>query len=147
MCPLQALVHNPLLRDHYLARLSPDAANQPKAAQEDGIFGNTAPVGESIREAFGAMYCGHQAPFNPQSLLVAINTSVETLAGYGQQDAHEFYIAAINGMHQAEKQAAKPSGREEETSVTAQVFGGKIQSDIICCKCRWGRCGGQRSEK
>ena len=34
-------------------------------------------------------------------LFVSLVRSVEGLAGYAQQDAHEFFIAAINGMHTA----------------------------------------------
>jgi len=70
------------------------------------------------------MYCGHPIPFNPQELLVAINRSVQTLAGYGQQDAHEFYIAAINGMHAAEAERTSGGGGEDggKESVTHQVL-------------------------
>ena len=50
------------------------------------------------------------------------------------QDAHEFYIAAINGMHAADRkqQGIEGDGGEgDPKSVTQRIFGGQIQSDVV----------------
>jgi len=98
--------------------------------------GQVSEIGDTVRAAFDQMYCGIRSPFNPQGLLASIWRSAETLAGYAQQDAHEFFIAAINGMHAAttgNTSTSTPDG--QQSSMVHRVFGGKLQSDVICCEC------------
>jgi ubiquitin C-terminal hydrolase len=45
-------------------------------------------------------YSGDTRPFSPHQLLHSVWTHAHQLAGYDQQDAHEFFIEFINGMHE-----------------------------------------------
>lgn len=44
-------------------------------------------------------YSGKRSPYIPFRLLHQVWTQVKHLAGYEQQDAHEFFIAALNTIH------------------------------------------------
>jgi len=130
---LQALVHNPFLRTHYLALCEEDAFIA-KSAPRPGETGHLGDIGQEIKRAVNEMFCGTSVPYNPQALLMALWRSVEGLAGYAQQDAHEFFIAAINGMHAA-SHGDEDTPRGKPSSVVHQVFGGRLQSDVICGSC------------
>jgi len=45
------------------------------------------------------MYSGDKAQFAPHKLLYAVWQHSKHLAGYSQQDAHEFFIAMLDGLH------------------------------------------------
>jgi len=76
-------VHNPLLRTHYLTNKA--KAIKAKRTEFDGEGGGqVSDIGDTIGAAFDQMYCGLRAPFNPQSQLVTVWRSAETLAGYAQ---------------------------------------------------------------
>lgn len=44
-------------------------------------------------------YSGHRSPHIPFRLLHLVWTHARHLAGYEQQDAHEFLIAALDVLH------------------------------------------------
>lgn len=44
-------------------------------------------------------YSGHRSPHIPYKLLHLVWTHARHLAGYEQQDAHEFLIAALDVLH------------------------------------------------
>lgn len=50
----------------------------------------------SLSEQF---YSGHRSPHIPYKLLHLVWTHARHLAGYEQQDAHEFLIAALDVLH------------------------------------------------
>lgn len=45
------------------------------------------------------VYSGKKEPYGPCSFLQSMWMSVRELAGYAQQDAHEFFIGALNNIH------------------------------------------------
>ena len=47
---------------------------------------------------FTQCFSGKQAPFSPHSFLHTMWTTAESFAGYEQQDAHEFLIAALTAI-------------------------------------------------
>ena len=65
-------------------------------------------------------------------------THARHLAGYEQQDAHEFFIAALDVLHHH-------SGGQTPTLANAahcgcivdQTFGGRLQSDVTCQHCKY----------
>jgi Ubiquitin carboxyl-terminal hydrolase len=78
--------------------------------------------------------------------------SQKHLAGYSQQDAHEFFISVLNEIHNNfSRKKTKSilerydlmSSTELETGTSAascnciihQVFGGVLQSEVTCMKC------------
>lgn len=48
---------------------------------------------------FPQFYSGHRSPHIPFRLLHLVWTHARHLAGYEQQDAHEFLIAALDVLH------------------------------------------------
>lgn len=54
-------------------------------------------------------YSGHRSPHIPYKLLHLVWTHARHLAGYEQQDAHEFLIAALDVLHRHCKGAPGPS--------------------------------------
>lgn len=49
--------------------------------------------------SFLKFYSGHRSPHIPFRLLHLVWTHARHLAGYEQQDAHEFLIAALDVLH------------------------------------------------
>ena len=50
---------------------------------------------------FSAAYSGTRAPFCPTAFLHTWWRHADSLAGYQQQDAHEFYLYALSGLGKA----------------------------------------------
>ncbi len=60
----------------------------------------------------------------------AVWTSQRAMAGYAQQDAHEFYILLLNLLHEAFK------GVDADCRcIIHQIFSGQLQSLLTCSKC------------
>ncbi|KAB0401126.1 hypothetical protein E2I00_011468 [Balaenoptera physalus] len=77
-CIVQALTHTPLLRDFFLSDRHRCEMQSPGSC----LF-----------------YSGHRSPHIPYKLLHLVWTHARHLAGYEQQDAHEFLIAALDVLH------------------------------------------------
>uniref|UniRef100_H2YZG2 ubiquitinyl hydrolase 1 n=1 Tax=Ciona savignyi TaxID=51511 RepID=H2YZG2_CIOSA len=85
-CILQAFVHTPMLRDYFLAE-------RHECDKEQCL------VCEMTR-LFQKFYAGEKTAYIPFRLLHLVWTNARHLAGYEQQDAHEFLIAALDLLHQ-----------------------------------------------
>lgn len=89
---LQALVSNPLMANYFLS----DAHNR-----------NFCFLSKSSRLCLGCesdqlienMFSGERVPFSPHKFLLTTWRSTDHLAGYDQQDAHDFYISTMNAIH------------------------------------------------
>ncbi|KAM7371178.1 hypothetical protein PAMP_010669 [Pampus punctatissimus] len=86
-CIVQALTHTPLLRDFFLS-------DRHKCEMQS----NSCLVCE-MSQLFQEFYSGHRSPHIPFRLLHLVWTHARHLAGYEQQDAHEFLIAALDVLH------------------------------------------------
>ncbi|KAG9340466.1 hypothetical protein JZ751_021579, partial [Albula glossodonta] len=86
-CIVQALTHTPLLRDFFLS-------DRHKCEMQS----NSCLVCE-MAQLFQEFYSGHRSPHIPFRLLHLVWTHARHLAGYEQQDAHEFLIAALDVLH------------------------------------------------
>nr|ODN88609.1 ubiquitin carboxyl-terminal hydrolase 22/27/51 [Cryptococcus depauperatus CBS 7841] len=120
---LQALIHNPLLKAYFLS----DKHNRyvcTNSGKEKGC------VCCELDKAFEEFYNEDKSPFGPVTMLWAMwHTSTE-LEGYGQQDAHSFFLAALDQIH------AHAKGQLSSCSCIAhQTFAGSLQSSVICSKC------------
>lgn len=64
--------------------------------------------------------------------------SQKHLAGYTQQDAHEFFISVLNEMHRNFCGILSPNiGKESGCKcIIHEAFGGILQSDVICLQCK-----------
>ena len=89
---LQALVSNPMFSKYYLA----EAHNR-----------KTCFLSRSSRICLGCesdrlidqMFSGDRVPFSPHRFLLQTWRCTDHLAGYEQQDAHDFYISTMNALH------------------------------------------------
>lgn len=126
-CIVQALTHTPLLRDYFLA-------DRHECQMESGS--DQCLVCE-MATLFQEFYSGASSPHTPYKLLHLVWTNARHLAGYEQQDAHEFLIATLDVLHQHCKGS---SGLSSSTSlhcncIIDQIFTGGLQSDVTCQSC------------
>lgn len=72
-------------------------------------------------------------------------THARHLAGYEQQDAHEFFIATLDVLHRHCKASAPPLPENENTKrdnphqcscIIDTIFTGGLQSDVVCQSCK-----------
>ena len=148
-CIVQALTHTPLLRDYFLS-------DQHRCLFQDS---DKCLVCEMSR-LFQEFYSGKSSPHVPFKLLHLVWTHARHLAGYEQQDAHEFLIETLNVLHRH----SKGSGGDGDSTVATvlsssnnttsqpkvssstspngcnciidQIFTGGLQSDVVCQSCR-----------
>lgn len=142
-CIVQSLIHTPVLRDFFLA----DKHN----CQMTSVEAQQCLVCEMAR-LFQEFYSGNRTPHIPYRLLHLVWTNARHLAGYEQQDAHEFLIAALDVLHRHCKGYSDNkclsinkffTGRNGMTSgnphhcncIIDQIFTGGLQSDVTCQEC------------
>ncbi|XP_071462146.1 ubiquitin carboxyl-terminal hydrolase 51 [Marmota flaviventris] len=126
-CIVQALTHIPLLKDFFLSDKHKCIMTSPSLC-----------LVCEMSSLFHAMYSGSRTPHIPYKLLHLIWIHAEHLAGYRQQDAHEFLIAILDVLHRH----SKDDSVEQEASnpnccncIIDQIFTGGLQSDVTCQTC------------
>ncbi|KAL1732376.1 hypothetical protein EV714DRAFT_207029 [Schizophyllum commune] len=119
---LQSFVHNPLLRNYFLG----DMHDRRICAIADC----TSCEMDSL---FSEIYSDEPSPYGPIGFLVTTWRGSAELAGYAQQDAHEFFISTLNQIH-ASSPGASPSNKCP--CIVHRTFAGQLQSEVRC-----GRCG------
>ncbi|XP_012891204.1 PREDICTED: ubiquitin carboxyl-terminal hydrolase 51 isoform X1 [Dipodomys ordii] len=126
-CIVQALTHIPLLKDFFLSDKHKCIMTSPSLC-----------LVCEMSSLFHAMYSGSRTPHIPYKLLHLIWIHAEHLAGYRQQDAHEFLIAILDVLHRH----SKDDSDEQEASnpnccncIIDQIFTGGLQSDVTCQAC------------
>lgn len=110
-CIVQALTHTPLLRDFFLSdrHKCEMQSNSCLVCEMSQLFQEVASISFEKRASFvfpiasdafpPQFYSGHRSPHIPFRLLHLVWTHARHLAGYEQQDAHEFLIAALDVLH------------------------------------------------
>ncbi|XP_071813445.1 ubiquitin carboxyl-terminal hydrolase 22-like [Apostichopus japonicus] len=137
-CILQALTHTPLLRDFFLSdkhqckRKEGSHRYQSKGDPKDQCL-----VCE-MSTVFQEFYSGLRSVHIPYKLLHLVWTHARHLAGYEQQDAHEFFIAALDVLHRHCKGHNGTSGNNPNrcNCIIDQIFTGGLQSDVMCQVCK-----------
>ncbi|KAH7943327.1 hypothetical protein HPB52_006948 [Rhipicephalus sanguineus] len=130
-CIVQALTHTPLLRDYFLAdRHVCQFRDDPSMCL----------VCEMSR-LFQEFYCGKSSPHIPYRLLHLVWTHARHLAGYEQQDAHEFFIATLDVLHRHCKgtNGMSTTNPHHCNCIIDQIFTGGLQSDVVCQSCKFTR--------
>jgi ubiquitin carboxyl-terminal hydrolase 22/27/51 len=135
---IQALTHTPLLRDYFLS-------DKHHCLLKDS---DKCLVCEMSR-VFQEFFSGKSSPHVPYKLLHLIWTQARQLAGYEQQDAHEFLIETLNVLHLhsiGDSTSTQSSNGQSSTSTSSsssrcnciidQIFRGRLQSDVICQFCK-----------
>ncbi|XP_077921281.1 ubiquitin carboxyl-terminal hydrolase 51 [Halichoerus grypus] len=126
-CIVQALTHIPLLKDFFLSDKHKCIMTSPSLC-----------LVCEMSSLFHAMYSGSRTPHIPYKLLHLIWIHAEHLAGYRQQDAHEFLIAILDVLHRHSKDDSV--GQEASNPnccncIIDQIFTGGLQSDVTCQAC------------
>ncbi len=137
-------VHNPVVRNYFLA----DLHNSAVCAAPGCLMCQ-------VDRFFSEMFSASQLPFACNELLCAVWQHSDHLAGYDQQDAHEFFISLLNGLHAhsaafaaaaaaalatgggASTAAAPgaPAGGGRCSCVAHQSFGSLLRSECTCSSC------------
>ncbi|XP_050502753.1 ubiquitin carboxyl-terminal hydrolase nonstop isoform X1 [Diabrotica virgifera virgifera] len=128
-CIVQALIHTPLLRDYFLT----------ERHNCNAVVG--ACLVCEVSKIFQEFYRGARLPLALHELLHLTWIHATHLAGYKQQDAHEFFIATLNILH---KQCLDTMPKTNEMvqkendkcpCIIDQIFTGGLQSDLVCKRC------------
>ncbi|XP_050997297.1 ubiquitin carboxyl-terminal hydrolase 51 [Acomys russatus] len=126
-CIVQALTHIPPLKEFFLSDKHKCMMSSP------GLC-----LACEMCSLFQAMYSGNQTPHVPYKFLHLIWIHAEHLAGYRQQDAHEFLIAMLDVLHRHSKDdSIEQQGNNSNycNCIIDQIFTGGLQSDLTCHEC------------
>nr|POF15052.1 isoform 2 of ubiquitin carboxyl-terminal hydrolase 22 [Quercus suber] len=128
---LQSLIHNPLIRSFYLSEGHKSSECDREACTAcalDDIF--TDFYGQEKHEGYGAVH-----------MLQGCWKGGGGLAGYSQQDAHEYLGFILNNLHTAitsDDDAEEASSKRDEKDcncVIHQTFSGVLRSTVTCSAC------------
>ncbi|KAK4496938.1 hypothetical protein PRZ48_011387 [Zasmidium cellare] len=127
---LQSLIHNPLIRTYYLSEGHKSGDCDREACTScalDDIFIDF--FGQEKHEGYGAVH-----------MLQGCWKGGGGLAGYSQQDAHEYLGFILNSLHEANTDdEEKPDSQKDTkdcTCVIHQTFGGLLKSTVTCATCK-----------
>ncbi|KAF8151031.1 hypothetical protein B0H34DRAFT_731104 [Crassisporium funariophilum] len=117
---LQCLVHNPLLRNYFLS----DKHNCRQCKLENC-------TSCEMDKLFTEIYSDDAIPYGPNTFLATTWKASAELSGYAQQDAHEFFISALNQIHSTSRGFTNVSCN----CIVHSTFAGQLQSDVKCERC------------
>ncbi|KAH3674931.1 hypothetical protein WICMUC_002951 [Wickerhamomyces mucosus] len=125
-CILQTIIHNPLIRDYFMSGAH---SNCPKNKTEC----ITCCMGEIFTNFYTV---NDKKGYGPVSFLNAAWRKNKLLAGYSQQDAHEFWQFLVNQLQQdMEKESGKHLNPESCSCAIHESFSSDLQSSIKCLQC------------
>ncbi|XP_065848865.1 ubiquitin C-terminal hydrolase 22 [Euphorbia lathyris] len=122
---LQALIHAPPFRDYFLSDRHDRETCRKKSSDRLCLACN-------IDVIFSAVYSGHRTPYSPAQFLYSWWQHSVNLASYEQQDAHEFFISVLDGIHEKE---APNKDNSDCQCIAHRVFSGMLRSDVTCMTC------------
>lgn len=124
---LQSLIHNPFIRAFYLSEghRSSDCDRQAcTSCALDDVFVEF----HSTEKAEG---------YGMVAMLQASWKGGGSLAGYQQQDAHEYFQFTLDSLHTTNRdQSDKNHDSQSCTCIIHSTFGGVLQSTVTCSKCK-----------
>ncbi|KAF2738299.1 ubiquitin carboxyl-terminal hydrolase-like protein 22 [Polyplosphaeria fusca] len=121
---LQTLIHNPFIKNFYLSEGHRTADCEKEACVScalDEMFVEFHSVEKT--EGFGAV-----------SMLLGSWLAAEALAGYQQQDAHEYMQFILNALHT--HNGGSSDNENDCKCIVHQSFSGKLSSTVTCDKCK-----------
>ncbi|KAK9055120.1 hypothetical protein SSX86_026202 [Deinandra increscens subsp. villosa] len=140
---LQALLHTPPLRNYFLS----DRHNRFVCQQKNGVNHNKNDRKNKNSQRlclacdadalFSAVFSGDRKPYSPAKFLYSWWQHAGNLASYEQQDAHEFFISMLDGIHEkVDKDERKPHSQGSgDCCIAHRVFSGILRSDVMCTAC------------
>ncbi|KAF8016648.1 hypothetical protein BT93_H1999 [Corymbia citriodora subsp. variegata] len=149
---LQALLHTPPLRNYFLS----DKHNRYFCQKKNGVSGNVGKrnvdgafdgghgnkngsfcLACDMDAMFSAVFSGERMPYSPAKFLYSWWQHAANLASYEQQDAHEFFISMLDGIHEkVDKDQRRPQSQGSgDCCIAHRVFSGILRSDVMCMAC------------
>ncbi|XP_018495456.1 ubiquitin carboxyl-terminal hydrolase 22 [Galendromus occidentalis] len=122
-CIIQCLTHTPFLREYFLSQQHKCIRSSPA----DCLVCEMCSI-------FQEFYSGKIFPHVPTRLLYLVWTHAQHLAGYEQQDAHEFFMATLNLVHKHASGTDIPYSGGCNCIIDV-IFTGSLQSDVVCQSC------------
>ncbi|GIZ38394.1 hypothetical protein CKM354_000181200 [Cercospora kikuchii] len=123
---LQSLIHNPFIRTYYLSEGHRSSECEREACTScalDDMF--TDFYGAEKHEGYGAVH-----------MLQGCWKNGGNLAGYSQQDAHEYLGFILNSLHEANTEDEEKKDAKDCECVVHQTFGGMMRSTVTCSTCK-----------
>lgn len=139
---LQAMAHNPHMTDYFLR-----SGHRPKHCANESCV--ACALTQSLKELLITEEEGGHAPVDllyrswqnnpvswPSLLLPENNHSApsQALAGYGQQDAHEYFQFILNQLHESSG-FHPPHGANDCACIAHKTFSGRLRSTVNCLHC------------
>ncbi|KAF9681333.1 hypothetical protein SADUNF_Sadunf06G0215100 [Salix dunnii] len=126
---LQALLHAPPFRNYFLSERHDRETCRKRSSDQSCVACDTGVI-------FSAVYSGDRAPYSPAQFLYSWWQHSANLASYEQQDAHEFFISVLDGIHEREGKERYPNKDNGDCQCIAhRVFSGMLRSDLTCTTC------------
>lgn len=146
-CILQSLMHNPMIRNYFLADCHNATICEAKRQQKTKI--GEYCLACDIDNFFVLMFTPSDGKNGedsvvPNRLLYSMWQHAHHLAGYEQQDAHEFLMSLLDGIHSythlnVDAGCSSPRIGDKGNSlcncVIHQTFAGVLRSDVTCGTC------------
>ncbi len=133
------MIHNPLLKAHFLSDMVSFRFLTRQHSRSTCIKSGPC-MACKLDELYSAFYSSDTTSFAPHSILYTMWISQTHMAGYSQQDAHEFFISFLDEIHKCcSRNSTGSNGVHHHTTpcscVVHQVFGGVLQSEVTCTTC------------
>ncbi|PON68359.1 Ubiquitinyl hydrolase [Parasponia andersonii] len=126
---LQALLHAPPLRSYFLTN-----QHNRETCRKRSVNRLCLPC--DIDSIFSAVFSGDRSPYSPAQFLYSWWQHSANLASYEQQDAHEFLISVLDGIHEKEDKIRNKKRENGDCQCIAhRVFSGMLRSDVTCMTC------------
>lgn len=105
---LQALLHTPPLRNYFLSdkhnrffcQQTRDAKKNAATNHANANKNSRLCLACDLDAIFSAVFSGDRTPYSPAKFLYSWWQHAANLASYEQQDAHEFFISMLDGIHE-----------------------------------------------
>lgn len=121
---MQTFIHNPIIRDYFMT----EGHMSCRKGRDECI---TCAVDQIFTEFYTS---NKTSGFGPVSLLNAAWRTNKSLAGYSEQDAHEFWQFMVEQLHQA----LHITGQEPQSPcscIVHRTFSSDLLSTITCTQC------------
>ncbi|XKL59233.1 hypothetical protein PGB90_000249 [Kerria lacca] len=129
-CIIQTLMHTPVLRDYFFSE-------KHTSCNFEG--GPSKCLVCELYTLYQEFYSGKSETLLLHRLLALIWKNAEHLAGYEQQDAHEFFMTMLNILHKHCTITSEVNSSTQSCNkcscIVHKVFAGLLQSDVVCQSC------------
>ena len=138
-CILQSFIHNPIIRNHFFNN-DVHFFNCASAQQDGAAIDETnACVTCSIDTIFKNFYTATDiGGFGITNLLLTAWFKKKSLAGFQEQDAHEFWQFLLDELHKDHCRVTGAGAHEPSEPchcITHTCFSGELESSIRCTSC------------